>query len=171
MREEFILKESGVHMIDLRVMTPNEFESYFHDKLERYKEVLAENVHEVGEAPSVHAENQLNNLLPEGLTTPHHHLYTVQVEGQLAGYVWVKMEVEKKSAFLYEIYLLDTYRGQGIGTEVMKQLETLIQEKEITYFKLHVFGSNTAARKLYEELGFHVAGVNMMKKLSGRHEE
>lgn len=33
------------------------------------------------------------------------------------------------------------------------------------YFKLHVFGSNTGARKLYEELGFEVAGINMLKTL------
>lgn len=153
-------------MVELKEMTPKDFESYFHDKLERYTEVLAENVHEVGKASSVQAEKQLNNLLPEGLATPHHHLYTVQVEEQLAGYVWVKMEVEKKNAFLYEIYLWEAYRAQGIGTMVMKQLETLLQEKEITYFKLHVFGSNTGARKLYEELGFQVAGVNMLKTLS-----
>ena len=43
-------------MVELKEMTPKDFESYFHDKLERYTEVLAENVHEVGEAPSVQAE-------------------------------------------------------------------------------------------------------------------
>ena len=50
----------------------------------------------------------------------------------------------------------------------MKQLETLLQEKEIDYFKLHLFGSHTGARKLYEELGFQVAGVNMLKTLGER---
>jgi len=43
--------------------------------------------------------------------------------------------------------------------------EDLIK-KEIYYFKLHVFGSNTGARKLYEELGFEIAGINMLKPLS-----
>ena len=78
----------------------------------------------------------------------------------------MKIEVEKKSSFLYEIDLLQAYGAQGIGTVVMKQLETLLQEKEITYFKLHVFGSNTGARKLYEEIGFEIAGVNMLKTLN-----
>ncbi|WP_392455261.1 GNAT family N-acetyltransferase [Chryseomicrobium aureum] len=152
-------------MIELREMAPQEFEVYFQDKLQRYTEVLSENVHEVGGNPSEQAKKQLSNLLPKGLATRYHWLFTVQVDAVLAGYVWVKIDDEKKSAFLYEIYLFEVYRGNGIGTEVMRQIEHLLRQKDITYFKLHVFGSNTGARKLYEELGFQIAGVNMLKSL------
>lgn len=48
----------------------------------------------------------------------------------------------------------------------MKRLEDFLVQKEINYFKLHVFGSNTGARKLYEELGFEIAGINMLKPLT-----
>ncbi|WP_342527282.1 GNAT family N-acetyltransferase [Chryseomicrobium sp. FSL W7-1435] len=63
---------------------------------------------------------------------------------------------------------MEAYRGKGVGTEVMSQIEHLLNQKEITYFKLHVFGSSTGARKLYEELGFQVAGVNMLKSLDSK---
>lgn len=154
--------------IELRNMSEDEFDSYFQDKLKRYTEVLAENVHELGEAPAVQAGKQLNNLLPQGRLTANHHLFTIQKGEQLAGYVWLKIEVDKKSAFLYEIYMLEEYRGKGMGTKVMKQIEDLIQEKGVSYFKLHVFGSNTGARKLYEELGFEIAGINMLKSLDNK---
>lgn len=152
-------------IIELREMTTQEFEIYLRDTLQRYSEVLSENVHEAGGNPSEQAKKQLSNLLPQGLTTPHHRLFTVQVDAVLAGYVWVKIEEEKKSAFLYEIYLAEEYRGKGVGTEVMQLIENLLRQKDIMYFKLHVFGSNTGARKLYEELGFQIAGVNMLKSL------
>lgn len=150
----------------LRPMTEEAFEHYFQDKISRYTDVLSENIHEVGEEPSVRALKQLKNLLPNGINTAHHHLFNIQFSNKVIGYVWLKIEEEKKSAFLYEIYLLEEYRAKGYGTKIMQSIEELLQQKEIIYFKLHVFGSNTGARKLYEELGFEIAGINMMKALS-----
>lgn len=80
--------------------------------------------------------------------------------------MWIKVEKEKKSAFLYEIYLFEQFRGMGFGTKVMTTMEEWILQQGITYFKLHVFGSNTGARKLYEELGFEIAGINMIKMIN-----
>ncbi|WP_342527284.1 hypothetical protein MKY84_01440 [Chryseomicrobium sp. FSL W7-1435] len=81
-------------MIELREMTIQEFEVYFQDKFKRYTEILSENPHEIGESPAVQAKKQLSNLLPQGLTTPRHWLFTVQVDEELAGYVWLKIEEE-----------------------------------------------------------------------------
>ena len=77
----------------------------------------------------------------------------------------MKIEEEKKSAFLYEIYIFEEYMGKGFGTETMKYIEDFLHQEEIYYFKLHVFRSNTDARKLYEELGFEIARINMLKPL------
>lgn len=153
--------------ITLKKMSKIEFTTYFEDKVERYSDVLSENVHEVsGEEPFSKARKQLNNLLPNGIETANHHLFNIQRGEQVIGFIWLKVEEEKKSAFLYEIYIFEEYRGKGFGTETMKSLESFLQQKEIYYFKLHVFGSNTGARKLYEELGFEIAGINMLKSLS-----
>ena len=84
---------------------------------------------------------------------------------QTIGFVWLKVEVEKKSAFLYEIFILEEYRAKGFGTTVIHIIEDWLKEKEINYFKLHVFGSNEGAYKLYERLGFGIAGINMLKSI------
>jgi len=141
----------------LKPMTEEAFEHYFQDKIRRYTEVLSENIHEQGEEPSVKALKQLNNLLPKGIHTLNHSLFNIRLGNKEIGYVWLKIEEEKKSAFLYEIYLLEEFRAKGYGTNTMKSIEELLQQKDIVYFKLHVFGSNTGARKLYEELGFEIA--------------
>ncbi|RHW43343.1 GNAT family N-acetyltransferase [Neobacillus notoginsengisoli] len=151
--------------ISLRKMNEEEFRLYFKNKIERYSDVLSENVHEEGEIPSSKARKQLNNLLPEGRKTPNHYLFNIYKDEQTIGFVWIKVEVEKKSAFLYEIFILEEYRAKGFGTAVINIIEDWLKEKEINYFKLHVFGNNTGAYKLYERLGFGIAGINMLKSI------
>ncbi|KAA0542752.1 GNAT family N-acetyltransferase [Bacillus sp. BGMRC 2118] len=152
--------------IVLREMSKKEFNIYFKDKVERYSEVLSANVHELSSEDSFSkACKQLNDLLPKGIETSKHHLFNIFIYDQLIGYVWLKVEKEKKSAFLYEIYILEKYRGKGFGTRVMENVEEWLEQEGVYYFKLHVFGSNDGARKLYEELGFEIAGINMLKTI------
>ncbi|MEI5906816.1 GNAT family N-acetyltransferase [Bacillus spongiae] len=151
--------------VELTSMTEEEFSSYFDEKVERYTEVLSHHVHEEGEEPVVKAAKQLKALLPEGVNTPNHYLFNVNHGSKRIGFVWLKVELNKKSAFLYEIYLFDEYRGKGFGSQVMNDIEKWLIKKGVNYFKLHVFGSNTGARKLYEELGFDLMGINMMKPI------
>lgn len=152
--------------IVLKKMSDIEFTIYFEDKVERYGDVLSENVHEVSsEEPFSKARKQLKALLPKGIESPNHHLFNLYVDAQLIGSVWIKVENEKKSAFLYEIYIFEKYRGKGYGTTVMKEVEVWLEQEGIYYFKLHVFGRNEGARKLYEELGFEIAGINMLKTI------
>lgn len=149
--------------ISLRVMDEEDFRTYFENKIERYSNVLSENVHEEGEDPFSKAVKQLNNLLPQGKNTPNHHLFNIYKVDQIIGFVWLKVEAEKKSAFLYEIYIFEEYRAKGFGSAVINNIEEWLKEKGIHYFKLHVFGSKTEAFKLYERLGFGIAGINMLK--------
>ncbi|WP_080848058.1 GNAT family N-acetyltransferase [Cytobacillus gottheilii] len=153
--------------IVLKKMSEEEFTVYFENKVKRYSHVLSENVHEVSsEDPIYKARKLLNNILPKGVQTSNHYLFNIFESDQLIGFVWIKVEKEKKSAFLYEIIIFEEYRGKGFGTKVMKNIEDWLEQEEISYFKLHVFGSNDGARKLYEELGFKVAGLNMMKTIN-----
>lgn len=116
----------------LRRMSKDEFESYFQNKIERYSDVLSENIHEQGDDPSTKALKQLKGLLPNGIKTPNHHLFNIQRGEKVIGFVWLKMEEEKKSAFLYEIYIFENFRGKGFGTETMNCIENfLIQKKSI----------------------------------------
>ncbi|MBY0098377.1 GNAT family N-acetyltransferase [Mesobacillus maritimus] len=153
--------------IVLKKMSEQEFTTYFEDKVVRYSEVLAENAHEVSsEDPLSKARKQLNHLLPKGIETPNHHLFNIyKDQNQLIGFIWVKVEKEKKSAFLYEIYLFEKDRGKGLGTNVMNTVEKWLAQEGVFYFKLHVFGTNDGARRLYEELGFEIAGINMLKTI------
>lgn len=151
--------------IRLEEMNEEEYAFYIKDKIARYGEVLAQNMYEAGEEPASKARKQLASLLPEGKGTPKHHLYKIDGNNEVIGYVWLKTDDAKKSAFLYEIYILEEFQSKGYGTQTMHLIEEWLKERGVHYFKLHVFGSNKGAHKLYEKIGFGVAGYNMIKSL------
>ncbi|ETT81439.1 GNAT family N-acetyltransferase [Viridibacillus sp. FSL R5-0477] len=149
----------------LKNMNGNEFNEYILDKEKRFAETLAEHTFEVIEPAAVRAKKQLQGYLPNGFLTDQHEFYNIVNENERYGYVWLKIDETKKSAFLYEIYIFDECRSKGIGTKVMEEIEEYLSLKEILYFKLHVFGTNRKAIKLYETIGFQIAGINMYKTL------
>lgn len=147
-------------------MNEDEYNTYIKDKTQRYALTLEENTFEViNESAFLRAEKAISGYLSNGFNTKNHEFYNVIENRKVVGYVWLKVVEENKSAFLYEIYLKEDFRSKGIGKKVMNELESLLSNREIAFFKLHVFGSNEHAINLYNNLGFHVAGINMYKEL------
>lgn len=57
------------------------------------------------------------------------------------------------------ISIANEYRGIGLGNELMKLILDLAKKDNYKIAKLEVFSINTAARGLYEKLGFKVVGI------------
>lgn len=148
-------------------MKENEYDVYVKDKIKRYALTLEENVFEIiDEPPFVRAEEAIKGYLPNGFNTKNHEFYNIIENGTVVGCVWIKVVEENKSAFLYEIYLKEEFRSNGIGKKVMTELESLLSIRKIVFFRLHVFGNNVHAINLYNNLGFQVAGINMYKEIA-----
>ena len=147
-------------------MNECEYIKYVQDKTQRYADTLNENTFEItNESAFVRAKKVMNGYLPNGFYTKDHEFFCVRENGNVLGFVWIKIVRETKSAFLYEIFLKDQYRSSGIGKKVMTELEALLSIRDIKYFKLHVFGNNSHAINLYNQLGFQIAGINMYKEI------
>ena len=71
-------------------------------------------------------------------------------EGRLAGFFFLEKTDGKTE--LDNLFLLPEFRGQGIGTAILKKC---IAEAENPLF-LYVFRENTGAVRLYERLGFRI---------------
>ena len=148
-------------------MNEDEWNVYITDKTKRYALTLEENTFElINESAFIRARKAINGYLPSGFNTINHEFFNVIENEKVLGYVWIKIVEENKSAFLYEIYLKEECRSQGIGKKVMAELESLLAIREIVFFRLHVFGNNAHAINLYNKLGFHVAGINMYKEIT-----
>lgn len=62
------------------------------------------------------------------------------------------------SAYIQTIEMLDTYRGQGAGRELLRRLEGSATAAGASTLWLHVDATNAAAIRLYESHGFAHVG-------------
>lgn len=69
-----------------------------------------------------------------------------------------------KDCFLDEIYIKPNFRNQGIGSEVMKYIETYLLENDFKAIHLIVYDKNPAAHKYYLKNGFHEHRASFMTK-------
>ena len=116
------------------------------------------------------ARRQLDVLLPAGLATPLHHLWTVRPAGSeetVLGGLWMRVrplsvEVE---AYVFDIDLVPEARGRGLGRATLLAAERAARGLGADVVRLNVFGHNHVAMRLYDSLGYDVAGTTMTRRL------
>ena len=84
-------------------------------------------------------------------------------EGKVIGAVWTRImndygHVDEETPS-FAISLYKEYRGQGIGTKLMKEMQYLLKEKGYKRASLAVQKANYAV-KMYENVGFKVVDEN-----------
>lgn len=88
-------------------------------------------------------------------------IMVAEVEGEIVGSVNLQLGIPSKrrhTAYAGTL-LVQGYRGQGIGTEMMRMAEAAAREKGIRKLQLSVFSSNTGAIRFYERCGFEREAV------------
>jgi ribosomal protein S18 acetylase RimI-like enzyme len=116
------------------------------------------------------AREEFAKLLPSGLATPDHWLFSiVDVEtGTSVGILWLARamwQASGRSAFIFDFEVDEAFRRRGYGRAALAALEGKARELGFAEIGLHVFGHNLAARALYEQAGYEVTNVNMSKRL------
>jgi len=158
--------------IDLVPMTQEEFEAWLPGTIEGYaKEHIATGRWSKDEAIEK-SRQEHETLLPQGVETPNHHLWFIvrSSDRQKVGLLWVNIvTTPTRHAFIFNIEIDEPFRRHGYATQAMTRLEEEARLRGLDSIKLHVFGHNTAARPLYEKLGYVPTNINMSKTLTRRH--
>ena len=104
------------------------------------------------------AERDLRATLPDGVGTEGQLLRRAVVDGADVGFLWLSLPgtTHPAMAWLSEIEVTAGERGRGYGTQIIAAGEEELRRRGIARLGLHVFGSNTGARRLYERLGYRV---------------
>jgi ribosomal protein S18 acetylase RimI-like enzyme len=107
-------------------------------------------------------------LLPNGVHTPNHYLYTVTDAEQRVGIVWMRatLDTARKSGFIFDIAIDEARRGKGYGKQAMQLIEAKARELGLESMGLHVFANNQVAKSLYEGMGYETKSLNMTKNLN-----
>lgn len=120
------------------------------------------------DAPAL-AQDNFDRLLPQGLATPDHYLYTIRdaAADVEVGVLWLAIiaRAGAKGAYVYQLWIDPAHRRRGHARAAFEAMEPLVATLGATSIGLHVFGHNTGAQALYRSLGYNVTGVTMLKPL------
>jgi ribosomal protein S18 acetylase RimI-like enzyme len=157
-------------MITLVPMTEDEFQMYLEYSIQDYAQDRMKSGIWNEEVALGEAEQKYQQLLPQGLQTPQHYLFMVvdQQSAKKVGIIWFALheQAPEHQARIYDGKVFEEFRRRGYATQVFQLLEVQAAELGATSVSLHVFGHNTAAREVYEKLGYVATDITMVKKLA-----
>jgi len=115
------------------------------------------------------AEKELSSLLPQGLETAGHTLFTIEDESaQVVGALWIARAERPVGpvGYVYDLVVWPEHRRQGHAARAMRALEHEAIKLGFGGLALHVFGHNKSAQSLYVSLGYEPTNINMFKPLA-----
>ncbi len=148
-------------MTTLTPMTQSEFDAFLAQAVPEY---AADNVRAGywDEAEALEkSRKEFEMLLPQGLQSENHYLYTVYDEEQAVGLIWMRANMDRptKSGFIFDIRIDGKFRGKGYGKQAMLLIEEKARELGLKSIGLHVFAYNKVAKNLYEGIGYDTSNV------------
>lgn len=156
-------------MVKLIPMNELEFEMYLQYSIQEYAQDQQKSGRQ-SEDEGVHeAEQQYQQLLPQGLQTPDHTLCMIVDEerDKSVGVLWFDQRAQEngQQVFINDIVIFEEFRRRGYAKRAMQQLEKQAAELGATSVGLRELEPNEAMRILYERLKHMVANMNMSKSL------
>lgn len=89
-------------------------------------------------------------------------IYFLEKENQIIGSATIQLRKDLSLAYVYDIGVLKDYRGQGLGSYLLKASIRSLKEKDLEKISLLVTGENTKALNLYKKIGFKQADVDLI---------
>jgi RimJ/RimL family protein N-acetyltransferase len=160
-------------MVRLVPMGDAQFKSYIEQLIEGYAQEHVQAGNWSAAEGQKKAAEQVRSLLPEGVATPEHYLFSIETtggeesEGEAVGVLWFALRDRggKRSAFIYDIMIFEEARRKGYAAQALEQLEAMARELGLSEIALHVFGHNVAARALYDKMRYEEVDIIMAKQL------
>jgi ribosomal protein S18 acetylase RimI-like enzyme len=146
----------------------DEFEQW----LPRQEAAYAREIAESGAMPAAAAAEKARldtaRRFSSGPGSPGQLLFRLMAGDQPVGWLWLNVPViggDPLMAWVNDIEVDPGYRGRGYGRAAMLLAEREARARGMTSLGLNVHGQNTAARSLYDSLGYQVMTQQMRKPL------
>ena len=147
-------------MIEYRPITPTDITAFwtFLSLLDLQTDFM---MYEPGERRSRTTPTQLQHYIQSNVTNGEDFIHIALDNETIVGYLHAergKFNRTRHTAYIVT-GVLESHRGQGIGTTLFKQLDKWAKENQITRLELTVECSNELAKHLYEKAGFVIEGT------------
>lgn len=107
-----------------------------------------------------------NELLTALVASENSHLFLAFDEAEnISGMLTVGMYYSPtgKKAWIEDVVVADTFRGQGIGEKLVQHAIEFVKVKQVDLLMLTSHPSRIAANKLYPRVGFNKRETNVYK--------
>ena len=153
--------------VRLEPMTPAGYAAFRADQQTAYADELRSSGTATPEAAATRAAAELDELLPAGGAPPGQLLWTAWDGDQQVGHLWLEVtdHHDGPRAFVYDLAVTAGLRRRGHGRAVMAAAEQQARRRGCTFIVLSVFGTNHAARGLYDSLGYQPTEDLLVRKL------
>ncbi len=157
--------------IRLRPLRDEEFPPLLDLLRKEYVRSLMEEAGMTREAAVEKAAFDHGALFPDGVPQPQHRIYLLEdaTTGQRVGHLfWAARQPPGSAttrAYLYELFVDEPFRGQGLGRTALELLEAEARDEDLPGIDLNVWGGNETARRQYRSAGFQERAVFMSKEL------
>jgi RimJ/RimL family protein N-acetyltransferase len=153
-------------MVQLIKMDTETFQRFARHSAATYAQALEQAYAQ--ERTSPEGENLLSNLLPQGLETPNHYLFTLHDDdGEQVGVLWYGIieDDDAKTLFIYDFEIFPYAQRRGHAKTTLKQIQQWATTQGIQHLELNVFFDNHPARMLYDWFGMKPTEMTMTKAL------
>jgi uroporphyrinogen decarboxylase len=167
-REATSARRRSQPAVRLRPMHEHEFAPFYARAIDDYAADMERNGGFAPDFARAKAETDHDRLYPQGLATPGLSVFVVEANDVPVGHVVTgERELDgRRVAYLYDIQVDPSRRGEGIGRRALELVETAVREQGFDRVELNVFGGNAAARSLYATSGYAERAVAMAKELA-----
>jgi ribosomal protein S18 acetylase RimI-like enzyme len=114
-----------------------------------------------------YAESAFHELLPEGLLTRGHHVWSAYDGDLEVGYLWLAVDPGNGDGYVYDVAVSQDRQGRGYGRALMLAGEKAALSLGAGGLRLTVFGHNRRARRLYDNLGYEATATMLGRRLDG----
>ena len=160
-------------MTHLTPMTDNEYQRFWDNAVPLYADEKVRAGHWSPENALTKSRQDHTALLPDGIHTPDHHLFTIWNDNEEnVGYLMVAIKDfgAGNQVYIYKIFIWEEFRRRGYAKAAFLALEKIVADWGYDALLLHVFGDNSAALMLYTQLGYITTDVNMAKQILEKSE-
>jgi ribosomal protein S18 acetylase RimI-like enzyme len=153
-------------MISLIQLKSAELDAYFEQLWKVYHE---ETIQAGGteEQAKANISDTKSEVFTDGVLNKEQHIFNVMDEDKHVGFLWLvqRSHISLNDWYIYDIEIFESERKKGYGTSAMIAAEEYVRKAGGKVLGLSVFGFNTAARTLYESLGYETTRILMKKDL------
>lgn len=128
-------------------------------ELEAFKGTLP-NADDLTESEIRNKLKEMDENDPVDLTDPSHEVFIAEKdEAGTIGLAWIQdrdpfWRFETQLTWIFNLYVIPQFRRKGIARQLLQHIEAWTRKQRLSRIGLHVIEWNTAARKLYESLGY-----------------